>query len=161
MVREGHRPEGQTEIRLLFDFRRDAEGRTDQKARRAAPGELDLLELLRQPFAGQLRPLRGQHAEPRALGKLLDDQLGLLAQTRRDLRRARVVGQARFGQLDERKFAVAFQPFLVFLHRGKVEFLFQLADGQQRYAEHQRKKPSRIFSSACCASRPRVMSLRI
>ena len=44
-MREGHRPEGQTEIRRRLDARRDAEGRADQKAQRAPARKPDLREL--------------------------------------------------------------------------------------------------------------------
>ena len=108
VVREGHRPEGEAEVRLLFEFRADAVGRTDQEAGRAFAGEFDFLQLLRELFGGQLPALRRQDAEPCAPGNFRGDQSSLLCKAGGDLRGVRIVGQARLRQLDQGEFAVAF-----------------------------------------------------
>ena len=74
VVGEGHGAHGQLEVRLLFDFGRDAEGRTDEEAGRAFAGQLHFLHLLGKGFAAEGLTLRREDAQPRTLGDLAEDQ---------------------------------------------------------------------------------------
>ena len=148
VVREGHRPEGQAQIRRRLDARRDAEGRADQEAQRALARELDLRELFGKRLGRKRFALRGQDAEPAALRELLENAVGLLFQPCGDLGGRGRLGQTRLRQLEQPEAAEAAEPLGIFLHCLRVKLFLELADGKQRHGEHQSSSGRR--SCFCC-----------
>ena len=132
VVRERHFAERQAEIRHALDARVDAERRADQKARRAAAVELFRLQTLGQTLGRKLRPLRREHAEPRAARELCLDLLRLARKTCCDLRPVRIVRQAALRQLDQLEFAVGPEPADILVRRCRVIALLELADRDER-----------------------------
>lgn len=89
-----------------------------------------------RPSDEKLRPLRREHAEPRAARELCLDLLRLARKARCDLRPVRIVRQAALRQLDELEFAVGPEPADILVRRCRVIALLELADRDERDVEH-------------------------
>ena len=143
MVRKGHFAHGKLQIGKLFQFRRDAERRADQKAGAGPPAAFRLPQRIGQLLRGQKLPLRRQDAEKAALRELRADKLRFFLQTLRDLRVVRVLRQTALRQLDELEIAIGPQALGVFRRGLGIEVLLQLSHTDERDGKHKNLRKSK------------------
>ena len=136
MVRKGHFAHGKLKVCELFDLRRDAERRADQKAGAGPPAAFRLPQRICQLLRGQQLPLRRQDAEKAALRELRADKLRFFLQALRNLRVVRVLRQTALRQLDELEIAIGPQALGVFRRGLGIEALFQLSHTDERDGKH-------------------------
>ena len=136
MVGKGHGTHGKLKICPLFDPRRHAEGRTNEKTGAALSGVFYSSYFFRKTLTGKRFSLRGKDTEPGTLGNFGKDQIRFLFQACGNLGRGRVFRKPHLRQFQQRKLAIPTQPLLVFLRGGNIEFFLQFSHGDQRNIKH-------------------------
>ena len=111
-----HVGDGQAKVRLLLETFAHPLGAAEDKAGGAFSRELHLAQRPGQLLGGTLLSLRRKDAQPRSLGNLGADGLGLL------------LAAAALRQLDDAATTVAAQPFFVFPTGGLIKRLLEFSN---------------------------------